>query len=993
VLSLFFQKQVRQELAGYVGHFIGAEVTFSDFSLSLLRNFPSMRMEISGIKAYDQGQEVLDVGRFTIIFSLTEIAVGTLDVKKIVIRDAKLTTITDEQGKRYRLSVLQDPGPGKKGKTLGLISQEVIIDNITVQSENRIKKNLTRVTVTHGRFMAGLNKPVTTITGEMKGTIDSLVSKGRLIFSELPVKAEDMVYIINSETGEQHVEQGSLSLANLKLVTVFSMKKDEQGQIIDLSLRSDNDLNAFLGLLNVKFGKDLEQVNPEAKATLVFREQGLVTPFVNPFMELEFSIADARIVSEKLPFPVTNLVIKGNYNNGEDHSWKTACIVIDTVHAEINESYIDGKLQVDNLQDPVITAQLTSGIDLGHIIKPGAGISADGRVTTRLDVKGRISDLEKSGLEGKELASGEINLSGLDLYLQDSLYRIKIDEGRVLLKNRELTLLPLKGIINDDTFHIQASLDNFDQLFFHKKMKGSVDAGFDQIDLGGLSPRDDKDTTSGKFLDFFLKHIDLLINVEAGKIKGRSWELNNLVMQGEWSPDTLLIRGLGCAFNQFVIQSEGALTFKQDKIESVDGTAKISAKKLELNDLMAYAENDNEGGENKHSSILQMLDVSVDISIDTLLAGEMPFSNINGKISLTPGLLKLNSFQAQMPGGKAIVNLCMKKWQEESRELTGSIDLSFDSLDIRSFLLALPSGKRKEVPSPEASKPAAADNPFQTDISLDLYADRISYDLIRADSVRVIGSISDGRTEIRKFTFGYGGGTVSLEGVLTKNVDMTVTANVISSASAVDMDSLLTSFGNFGQSFLTADSTMGKVSWAADLYFRLDEKFEPIEEDNFWKFDFTVTEAQLHNVVPVEKALSFIRQKSKENIIVSNLKFGTYYVSKVLYINNLSIDNSISDMNIFGTYVPGDTLLNLNLRLSLKDLLFKSTKKRIIETEDGVLDLGNGKDLNLKFSGTSGTHQVKLATRKEYNQDQEILEQQLNGFDQELEERLGGIKN
>jgi len=272
-------------------------------------------------------------------------------------------------------------------------------------------------------------------------------------------------------------------------------------------------------------------------------------------------------------------------------------------------------------------------------------------------------------------------------------------------------------------------------------------------------------------------------------------------------------------------------------------------------------------------------------------------------------------------------------------------------------------------------------------LSFHLYSDKINYDLIRADSVSVIGSISNGKTEIQKFTFGYADGVVSLEGDFTGNDDKTVTGNVISSASGINMNQLLCSFRNFGQSFLTAESTLGNVSWTADMHFVLDSNLETIDEENFWKFDFTVTEAQLSNVEPIEKALSFIRQKSKENILISNLHFSTYYVSRKLYIQNVTVKNSISDMNIFGTYSPNDTLLDLNLKLSLTDLLFKSMKKRIIETEDGVFDMGDGRDMNLKFTGTLGQHQVKLATRKEFDRNLDKMHSQFIQFDKELNDK------
>ncbi len=68
-------------------------------------------------------------------------------------------------------------------------------------------------------------------------------------------------------------------------------------------------------------------------------------------------------------------------------------------------------------------------------------------------------------------------------------------------------------------------------------------------------------------------------------------------------------------------------------------------------------------------------------------------------------------------------------------------------------------------------------------------------------------------------------------------------------------------------------------------------------------------------------------------------------------------------------------------------------KKRVIETEDGSVDLGNGRDLNLKFTGTIREHQVKLNTRKEYDRQKGIMLDQFLKFDDELNRRISVLSS
>lgn len=788
ILAVAFQTQVKRELTGYIRSHTGAEITFNHARLSFLRSFPKVHLEITDIVLFDRDKEAMKIGSFTVLFNPRKIIGDSLEVEQVVIRDATLNLTTDEQGNRTQLFSSHEANPDKPGKLLALASQELQLINFTFRSENLAKKNLTSFKVTRGRFIVGINKPVTRITGEIEGKLDSLISMGTLILSNLAVSSDNLIYILNDETRTQTLEQGNILVEGLKLVPSFNLTQQEDGQLIDMTIRCENDLNAFLSIFNMKAGNDLKQVNPEAKAILVFRQKGIVSAFQNPYTELDFAIREAQLESKKLPFAVNELFITGNYNNGKEHSAQSACIRIDTLHARIEDSFIEGKIEVKDLKDPQISAKLSSKIELQHIFKPTDQLTANGIITANLDIKGKLSEFEKYGITEKDLASGEIHLQDLDIYLLDSLYRIQVDTGRLNLKNQLLTINRFYGTLNKDTFYIEAKFTNFDQLIHKQKIEGEINAGFDRIDLGGFMAGYKSDTASGRFMEFLRGNIPMAVNAH--------------------------------------------------------------------------------------------------ITIDTLMAGGMACYNISGNVS-----------------------------------------------------------------------------------------------------------ISDGKTEIESFTCNYAGGKVSLEGVFRSNEDNGVTGNVISGATGVDMKQLLNSFGNFGQSFLTDDDISGKVSWTADLYFRLDSIFKPIDEENFWKFDFTITDSQLSNVVPIEKALSFIRQKSKDNILISTLDFSTYFVREKLYIQDVTIKNSISDMNIFGTYSPKDTVADLVLELSLSELLFKTLKKRMIETEDGLMDAGKDNNLNLRFTGTIRQHKVKPVIPKEYIKQKEIIQNQFNLFDEELKKRISAISS
>jgi hypothetical protein len=66
-------------------------------------------------------------------------------------------------------------------------------------------------------------------------------------------------------------------------------------------------------------------------------------------------------------------------------------------------------------------------------------------------------------------------------------------------------------------------------------------------------------------------------------------------------------------------------------------------------------------------------------------------------------------------------------------------------------------------------------------------------------------------------------------------------------------------------------------------------------------------------------------------------------------------------------------------------------KKRMIETEEGPLDIGKDKNFSLKFTGTVGQHHIKPLGRREFIKQKARMQSQFNEFDVELQKRMSDL--
>ncbi|MCD4724920.1 MAG: AsmA family protein [Bacteroidales bacterium] len=485
VLSKIHYQAAHDEFVEFINQELDGEITFEDFSFSYLSKFPSVHIELDGVSVHDGNVEVLHIAKLDILLNLRKLWNKKLKIKKLLAEGLVLYSQIDSLGNKSRLFTRKNEAPGSPHEAWVVESHDIHIKNGKIYFGNKIKGNRMYLQVDKADLNLSENDSLLIFTGTITGTLDSLISNNTVLFTGQPITAKDLVFTINHLNGFKELEQGYILAHSLKITPRFTMKTHEDGQIIEIHISGENNLNTFLNLFEFHTGLDLKQVNPDAQLQLSYNQLGFVNPFLRPYSELDFQIIDAEFTGKALPFPLKLGLIKGNYNNGEGHSPETAELVIDTLHARVQESFVNARFKLSNLKDPVIDAHFIARLDMGHLIKENENYSLAGEIDLDLEINGKISELKKLHLEGKQQASGTIDVKDLELVLKDNGYTIEIIKGSALLNNQILEVAPLLGEFNESVFHFQGFLDNLDQYILKKNenLAGQFTLNFEEIDL------------------------------------------------------------------------------------------------------------------------------------------------------------------------------------------------------------------------------------------------------------------------------------------------------------------------------------------------------------------------------------------------------------------------------------------------------------------------------------------------------------------------------
>ena len=200
------------------------------------------------------------------------------------------------------------------------------------------------------------------------------------------------------------------------------------------------------------------------------------------------------------------------------------------------------------------------------------------------------------------------------------------------------------------------------------------------------------------------------------------------------------------------------------------------------------------------------------------------------------------------------------------------------------------------------------------------------------------------------------GGKVNMVGKIEPNLKNKIDVDLYAQVDSISIESLFSSFNNFGQKTLTNQNIRGTAS--GDIAFR-GQHFQNGKLD-IKSIDcvsnITISNGQLIKFEPAYKLSKYIDLKELENIRFANLKNQITIKNGMVNIPAMYIASTAINLGLIGTHsFDGD--YSYRVKLALKDVLFKKARsglrKQISqqEFEDNTL-------LYFKIEGNSKTSKV-----------------------------------
>ncbi len=941
--SIKHHTAVHRMVVEYLNREFGSQVTFRDFSLSYLRSFPRIHIELLDMKIYDGAAELLTIHDLDVMLNLRSLWRSEIEIERMVATDLVFNQLRDSLGGVKKLPVSHKASGDPTAKSLFFDSQGIEIRNALLSFNNQIKKNRSYIRIHQSRLKLKTTDAHYVITGQLDGSLDSLISNNQPLFVGQPVTARDIVLKIDRHTGVKELEKGTVRAHSLVLTPRVRLEPFEDGQKIELEITGEDDFDDFLGLFEFHLGFDLRQVNPNARLSLSYRQSGFVNPYQRPYSELDFEISEAVFEEEDLPYPVVVDYVKGNYNNGKSHSPETVELVIDSMYAEISHSYVGGHFRMTNLNDPIIDAYFDAKFDLGHLVQENDKIRLTGMVDLELLISGKLSEFRKLHLEGRQQARGVMSVRNLELMLKDEGQLLQLGEGTTILNNHIIEISRVTGTYNASAFHFKGHIENLDQYLLgkHEKLLGKISLNFDVIDLENINLFDSKKEPDGTSPALAFSGVSIEVLAQGKRVITPVGELKDMATAFILENDLLKIDYLRFNYQEGRVESSGKVRFDQ---EGIAAALDVHAGKLAYKDLV--------------------------------------LSNTRFHLEASRRMLDIRGLRTTLPFGDFSMDMAVKDYLTENIRFKGGIVIDIDTLSVSDlmkmdYLAALSGTDGKETGGMgQAGKSAGV--PDNIDISLQMRGDQISYEDILIQNMDLEMEYSGEGIRLEKLDLGFAEGKVHLNGYLNREKTGDYPGYIYLKTDDLDLRSILDSFGNFNQDAFTNENSTGKISTASHHYFTMDRDLGIIQDDNFWLGNVVVHHAEFDRVEPLDKTLFFIGHKARDTLIVSELDVNIMLAEDRLFFRDLLMNDNIANLALSGEIDLDAREMDLWAEISLSDLFFRSKSKRIAETQAGIVDLEHDSKLFLQMSGPLSEHHLKLENRKRYEGHAEDLQDKID---------------
>ncbi len=442
VAPFLFKGKIESAIKQAANDNLNARVNWSDVSLSLIRNFPNLRVSVEGLTVdntlapYDSVR-LAQIGSLDVVIDIKSLLSDEIVVKRFGLVDPVLDIRFAADGSsnidiaKTDSTAVEEAPAAEEGGAFKMKLKEYFIQNGTIHYDDRSMPMIMKFEgLNHegtGDFTQDLFKLVTqTHADKVTFWFDGITYLNE-VKTDLQADIE-----MDMKNSKYTLAGNSIKLNQLELGAQGWVAMPGENIDMDISFEAlKNDFKQFLSMVPLEFAKDVKDV--DATGNLAFNGfvRGTYNDTSMPSIGMELAIDNARFKYPDLPKSVDNIHVKAKVfadMNNEDNT----TVDVDKFHLEMAANPIDMTLHLRTPEsDPYIDFACKALVNLDNVrefIPLEKGDDVHGIINADVAMKGNYSVVE-SGNYDRFDAKGTVDITNV-LFKSDSLpYDLQLNKA------------------------------------------------------------------------------------------------------------------------------------------------------------------------------------------------------------------------------------------------------------------------------------------------------------------------------------------------------------------------------------------------------------------------------------------------------------------------------------------------------------------------------------------------------------------------------------
>ena len=563
VTPLIFSDKIKEEIKKTANKKLAGEMNYSDVNVSFFKHFPSLTLTLNDFKlngsAPFQKERLINAKEVSFGINVSSLIFGkSIKIDEIYLSNSTINIKVNKDGLANYNVYIADKEVKKEDEESAAIKLEhiEIINSQLVYDDQSTQLHFDAFGFNY------LGK------GDLSQDIFDLYSKAKI--GKLNILYQNEHYLMNKKVDADLItkinvnslsfifEQNDLMINQLPVdfKGKFDFLKD--GYNMDFVVKSTNsNLEDLFTAFPPKYITWLSKTELKGKTDLLLTLKGkyIESKAIAPDLNLDLKIRDGFVNYDKSAFPVSNLNLD---ISTKLPSLNPELLIVDAknVALNINKDYLKSKFYVKGMKTPEIDAVFNSKIDLEKL-NNSLGIPdfelkgmlvGEGKAKGKYDPQHKIFPITNANIS---LKSGYIKTKYYPNPITNINILTTIEDEKGTFEDLKISLKPAQFTFEGKPVFVEAQLDNFDDLEYYIKAKGTLDISkiykvFSQkgLDIDGSVKADlvlkgkQSDAEKGNY----------------GKLNNKgTLELRNILIATEYLPKKFLIK-------------EGIFKINQDKM-------------------------------------------------------------------------------------------------------------------------------------------------------------------------------------------------------------------------------------------------------------------------------------------------------------------------------------------------------------------------------------------------------------------------------------------